>query len=105
MSERHFCSLDIHSLDRQSRLSKRLLAQLVSEFLVLTAMQDSESVECEFPQSIGKVARRELGVHGFTRYDQLTEVSAAHLLKLHGIGPKAIRILAEELNSRGLSFR
>ena len=58
----------------------------------------------ELTPRIGKVATRELGNHGYTRYDQLTRVSAAELLRIHGIGPKAIRILEEELAGRGLTF-
>lgn len=58
----------------------------------------------EFPAEIGKVARRELALNGYTRYKQLTKVTSADLLGIHGVGPKAVRILNEELNSRGLSF-
>ncbi|WP_216216704.1 helix-hairpin-helix domain-containing protein [Amycolatopsis aidingensis] len=58
----------------------------------------------EFPHGIGRVARRELALHGYTRYDQLTGVSSAELLRIHGVGPKAIRILEEELAARGLAF-
>ncbi|KIH99570.1 hypothetical protein LP52_06760 [Streptomonospora alba] len=61
--------------------------------------------ESEFPSSIGKVARRELAVHGLTRYAQLADRSERELLDIHGVGPKAIRILREELRLRGLSFR
>lgn len=59
----------------------------------------------EFPRSLGKVAARELRHHGYTRFDQLTAVSASDLLSIHGVGPKAIRILREELHARGLAFR
>ena len=45
-----------------------------------------------------------LTLHGYTRYEQLTSVTARGLLSLHGIGPKAIRILEEELAARGLAF-
>lgn len=58
----------------------------------------------EFPHAIGKVARRELALHGFTRYEQLTKVTSAKLLEIHGVGPKAIRILDQELAARGLTF-
>ena len=58
----------------------------------------------ELTQRIGKVARRELALNGYTRYDQLDSVSANELLSMHGIGPKAIRILAEELAARGQGF-
>lgn len=59
----------------------------------------------EFPRTTGTVAPRELAAHGITRYEQLTEVTEKELLAIHGVGPKAIRILREELRARGLSFR
>lgn len=58
----------------------------------------------EFPTRIGKVATRELIAHGYTRYDHLAEVSAKELLRIHGVGPKAIRILEAELALRGKCF-
>lgn len=58
----------------------------------------------EFPPDIGRVARRELAVNGFTTYDHLTGVSRRRLLAIHGIGPKAVRILGEELARRGQAF-
>jgi pimeloyl-ACP methyl ester carboxylesterase len=57
-----------------------------------------------FPARLGKVARRELAVHGYTRWEQLTTVTPAQLLEIHGVGPKAIRILTEELAERNMSF-
>lgn len=60
--------------------------------------------ESEFPLSLGKVARRELAVNGITRFDQLTSFTASDLLQMHGVGPKAVRILTEELEARGLGF-
>jgi len=36
-------------------------------------------------------------VQGATTYEHLTTATAAELLKIHGVGPKAIRILGEEL--------
>lgn len=67
-------------------------------------MTDAEAPPTEFPHGIGKVARRELALNGYTTYEQLTRVTAKKLLSIHGIGPKSIRILGEELASRGLSF-
>ena len=58
----------------------------------------------ELTPRIGKVATRELADHGYTRYDQLTRVAAGELLRIHGVGPKAIRILEEELAARGLAL-
>jgi hypothetical protein len=45
--------------------------------------------DTEFPPSIGKVARRELALHGITRYVQLADRSERELLGIHGVGPKA----------------
>jgi len=62
------------------------------------------SAQTEFPRSIGKVAARALAAHGFTRFDQLTRVRPETLLEIHGVGPKAVGILREELATRDLSF-
>ena len=62
------------------------------------------AVRTEYPDRIGRVAARALALSGYTRYEQLTIVTPKELLKIHGIGPKAIRILDEELRARGLSF-
>ncbi|WP_184696170.1 hypothetical protein [Saccharothrix tamanrassetensis] len=67
-------------------------------------MAEDAAVPTEFPVGIGKTARRVPALNGCTRYDQLTGVTSAELLKIHGVGPKAIRILGEELSARGLSF-
>jgi len=69
----------------------------------MPAGQD-EAPRSELTPRIGKVATRELALHGYTRYDKLTRASAAQLLRIHGVGPKAIRILAEELATMGLAF-
>ena len=39
-----------------------------------------------------------------TRLAQLTAVSEAELLRLHGVGPKATRLLREALAAQGLAF-
>lgn len=67
-------------------------------------MPDGEPNDSEYTQRIGRVARRELALNGYTRYEQLAGVNPKELMAIHGIGPKAIRILAEELASRRLSF-
>jgi uncharacterized protein YdhG (YjbR/CyaY superfamily) len=63
-----------------------------------------EGLKTEFPASMGKVAPRELANAGYTRLKQLTKVTEAELLKIHGVGPKAIRILRELLAEKGMSF-
>ena len=65
---------------------------------------EDAAVPTEYPTRLGRTARRELAIHGYFRYEQLTAVTAGDLLRIHGVGPKAIRILSEELAARGLTF-
>jgi hypothetical protein len=58
----------------------------------------------ELPR-IGAPATRALASIGVTRLSQLTEHRAADLLKLHGIGPRAITILRQALADQDLSLR
>lgn len=60
--------------------------------------------ETEFPPSIGRPATGALALEGYTRFEQLEHVTATELLKLHGVGPKSIRILRGELAARGTAF-
>jgi hypothetical protein len=50
-------------------------------------------------------ARRALLAAGYTRLGQLTEISEAEVMELHGMGPNALRTLRTALEERGLSFR
>jgi len=67
-------------------------------------MAPQDAVDTEYPVGIGRTARRVLELNGYTRCEQLTGVSAAELPALHGVGPKAVRILGEEPAARGLAF-
>jgi len=53
---------------------------------------------------IGEPALRAFTAAGYTRLNQLARVSEDELLKLHGVGPKAIRLLRVALETRGLPF-
>ena len=66
--------------------------------------KDLDEFGTEFPHAVGRVAKRELAAHGFTRYEHLTRTTQKELLAIHGIGPKAVRILNAELAERDLSF-
>ncbi len=50
-------------------------------------------------------ARRALSGAGYTRLDQLAQVSESDLEKLHGMGPTAMAALREALGERGLALR
>ena len=57
-----------------------------------------------FPK-LSAPARRALSNAGYTRLDQLAEVSESDLKKLHGMGPTAIAALRRALDDRGLALR
>lgn len=54
---------------------------------------------------IGAPATRALTARGLTRLEQLTEVTVTELTALHGVGPRAVRLLQEAMDSAGLAFR
>jgi predicted flap endonuclease-1-like 5' DNA nuclease len=58
----------------------------------------------DLPPGIGAPATRALAAAGITRLEQLTSFSEAELLKLHGVGPKAIRLLRAALSQRRLKY-
>jgi hypothetical protein len=66
-------------------------------------MRDHES-ESDLPSGLGKPARRALAAAGFSRLDQLAGISEAELLRLHGMGPKALDQLRLALATRGQKF-
>jgi predicted flap endonuclease-1-like 5' DNA nuclease len=57
-----------------------------------------------WPKGIGAPATRALIAAGYTELRQLAGVPAAELKRLHGMGPKALRILQEALEAQGLSL-
>jgi DNA uptake protein ComE-like DNA-binding protein len=56
------------------------------------------------PRNIGAPATRALTAAGYTNLSQLADVPVAELKKLHGVGPKALRLLQEALEQQGLSL-
>jgi hypothetical protein len=56
------------------------------------------------PPSIGAPATRALTAAGYSELSQLASVPAAELAKLHGVGPKALRLLQEALQAQGKSL-
>jgi hypothetical protein len=61
-----------------------------------------ESDDAEgLPRAIGAPATRALTAAGLTRLEHLDGMSRRELLALHGVGPKAVRILDEALAERG----
>lgn len=63
------------------------------------------AAESDFPVKAGKPARQALIVAGYHQLADLTQASEKELLALHGVGPKAVRILREALADKGLAFK
>jgi hypothetical protein len=57
------------------------------------------------PGNIGAPATRALVAAGYTALGQLANVPASELGKLHGVGPKALRLLQAALEQQGMSLR
>ncbi|CAG9621832.1 helix-hairpin-helix domain-containing protein [Sutcliffiella rhizosphaerae] len=60
--------------------------------------------ESDLPSKIGKPATRALVRAGYLRLEQFTELTESDVLKLHGMGPKAMGIIKDALEEKGLSF-
>lgn len=59
----------------------------------------------DLPHEIGKTAARELSLNGIRSLAAVSRHTKKELLAIHGVGPKAIRILGEALSARDLEFR
>ena len=57
-----------------------------------------------WPKGVSAPAVRALTAAGYTELRQLAGVPAAELARLHGMGPKALRLLQEALAAQGLSL-
>ena len=81
------------------RAPKRLAAELAA------ADRGVKPAGCDLPDGIGGPATHALLGAGVTTLAQVATHSRAELRALHGVGPKAVRILAESLTENDLSFR
>jgi hypothetical protein len=94
-------TLDVRVLDRllrqawEARAPQRLVA----------AAAASQSAEASKLPAVGRPATRALTLQGITTLAQVAEHTEAELLDLHGVGPKAIRILREALAVTGQDLR
>ncbi|MGW2345723.1 MmcQ/YjbR family DNA-binding protein [Streptomyces sp. NPDC001661] len=67
----------------------------------LVAAQDTAA---ELPAAIGRPATRALLGAGLDTLERVARHTEAELLALHGVGPKAVRVLKEELAGKGLAL-
>ena len=55
--------------------------------------------------NIGKPATRALAAAGITTLEQVAKLSESTLLAVHGVGPKAIRVLRDALAAAGKQLK
>ena len=67
-------------------------------------MKKVDKPENDLPPGLAAPARRALAAAGYSRLEQLTQVTEAELLQLHGMGPKALDQIRRALADRGQSF-
>ncbi|WP_456787672.1 hypothetical protein [Cellulomonas sp. P5_C5] len=60
-------------------------------------MVDSTAPLTPLPREIGGPATAALALEGITTLDDVRDVDLDGLLRLHGVGPKAVRVLREAL--------
>ena len=58
----------------------------------------------DLPAELASPARRALAAAGYTRLEQLTQISEAELRRLHGMGPKALDQLRRAMAASGRTF-
>lgn len=54
------------------------------------------------PRGIGAPATRALAADGLTTLEDVVAAGRAHVAALHGVGPKALRVLDEAVAAAGL---
>jgi hypothetical protein len=74
------------------------------EMAITTKTEVEKPGGAAFPKGVGQPAIRALASAGYTQLDQLAGVREKDLASLHGMGPKALRILNEALKAEGKSF-
>lgn len=93
---------DLNALVRAAwfcRAPKRLAAELTA------AGAGTATADSDLPPGIGRPATQALREAGLTTLAHIATRTEAELLALHGVGPKAVRILAETLAEKGMSLR
>lgn len=60
--------------------------------------------DSDLPDKLSKPAQRALAAAGYSRLEQFTTLRETEVLKLHGMGPKAMDQIRQALAAKGLSF-
>jgi hypothetical protein len=77
---------------------------MIGESKDAAAIGRGDAPESDLPAKLAKPAQRALAAAGYVRLEQFTKVSEAEVLKLHGMGPKALEQIRRALAAKGQSF-
>ena len=66
--------------------------------------RSSSEPASDLPSELARPARRALTGAGYVRVEQFTKLTEAEVLRLHGMGPKALDQIRHALAARGQSF-
>mgnify|MGYP001348833904 CR=1 FL=1 len=98
---------DVNGMELNSLVHKAWLSAAPRR--LVTAQREADRGEAQagpdaLPSSIGKPATRALLGAGVKTLADVATRSEAELLALHGVGPKAVKLLAQALVERGWTF-
>jgi hypothetical protein len=65
---------------------------------------EQQEPESDLPAGLAKPAQRALAAAGYVRLEQFTRLREADVLRLHGMGPKALELIRRALAAKGLAF-
>lgn len=102
------CGYRIEEIENPLTKQIRYLDKLVDELAKGKSMEKillQESLLTYFPKTMGKVALRELAANGIRTFKQITRYTEKELLTIHGVGPKAVRIIKVELDKKNLHLK
>src|SRR5690606_26690263 len=102
------CGVRVEDIKEKTMREIRYLDKLIDELAKGKAMEKilrTKSAVGAFPPEIGKVASRELAANGIHTHEQTKSYSERELLAIHGVGPKAVRIIKEELAKKKLHLK
>lgn len=69
------------------------------------ANADHAPSTANFPAGMSQPSIRALASAGITHFKQLTKFTEAEIAKLHGMGPRGVRILKEAMQEKGMNFK
>jgi hypothetical protein len=64
----------------------------------------SGKIDVPMPKDVGAPAARALTAAGYSHLAQLDGVPADRLAQLHGVGARALKVLQDALEQRGMSL-